>query len=133
MQLDDLQAMAAVISAMCAIVAATVSVLIWRKARAGDLSKQITKGDNDAKKHIDRSIAGVNQRLSTMDTRMSDVEDGVARIEQQQTHNLTARDLGAVHEKINRVAENLAANTASTNAMREQLRVLQEHLMRGKP
>lgn len=131
MKLDDIQAAAAIISAVCAIVAAAVSVLVWRKARAGDLSKQITKGDSDAKRHIDRSIAGVNQRLSTMDNRMGDVEDGLARIEEQQRHNLTARDLGVVHEKINRVAENLASNTASTNAMREQLRVMQEYLMRG--
>lgn len=132
MQLEDLQAMAALISSGCAIIAATISVLVWRKARAGDLSKQITKGDSDAKRHIDRSIAGVNQRLSTMDTRMGEVEDGVARIEQQQLHNLTARDLGPMHEKINRLAENLAANTSTTNAMREQLRVVHEHLMRGE-
>jgi len=84
------------------------------------------------KKHTDRSVAGVNQRLSTMDARMSGVEDGVARIEQQQQHNLTARDLGAVHEKINRLAENLAANTASTQGMREQLGVIHRLLM-SKP
>ncbi|MBN8715208.1 MAG: hypothetical protein J0H50_14810 [Xanthomonadales bacterium] len=132
MQWQDIGQLAAVISAICAIVAATVSVLIWRKARAGDLSKQISDGDRDVKKHTDRSVAGVNQRLSTMDARMSGVEDGVARIEQQQQHNLTARDLGAVHEKINRLAENLAANTASTQGMREQLGVIHRLLM-SKP
>lgn len=129
MQWQDIGQLAAVVSAICAIVAATVSVLVWRKARAGDLSKQISDGDRDVKKHTDRSVAGVNQRLSTMDARMSGVEDGVARIEQQQQHSLTARDLGAVHEKINRLAENLAANTASTQGMREQLGVIHRLLM----
>lgn len=132
----DLQtavAWAAIVSAVCAVTAAVVSIKAWRKTESKDLSAKIEKGDRAARLHADESSREIRKELTTQSRRLAELEDGVARIEQQQSHNLTARDLGPMHEKINRVAENLAANTASTNAMREQLRVMQEHLMRSKP
>lgn len=133
MQLDDLQALASVLSAVCAVIAAGVSVLVWRKARADDLSEKIDDGDARTRKQTDRSIAAVKNELDQLNHRVSDMEDGVARIEVSQGHHLAAKDLGPIHDKINRVAEQLAANTATTNAMREQLRVIQTHLMRERP
>jgi len=129
---SDLQAVAAVVSAICAIVAVVMSWLIWRKAQATDLSAKIDSGDRATRRHADQVGRDIRQQLETQTRRMSEMEDSVARIEQQQAHTLTARDLGAVHEKINRVAEQISANSATTNAMREQLRVIQEHLMRGE-
>lgn len=130
MQWGDLQALAAIVSSICAIVAATVSVLIWRKSRSTDLSERIDNGDRAIRKHADKSIGEIKTQLDAIGERVGDMEDGVARIEASAQHHLTARDLGLVHEKINRVAESIASNTATTNAMREQLRVIQEHLMR---
>lgn len=132
MQWNDLQAAAAVISSICAIVAATVSVLVWRKSRSNDLSAKIDDGDKATRKHTDQVNRDIRQELRQQTGRLGELEDSVARIEQQQAHTLTARDLSAVHEKINRVAEQISANSAMTQAMREQLRVIQEHLMRER-
>jgi len=38
-----------------------------------------------------------------------------------------------VHEKINRVAEAIAANAATTSAISEQLKTIQSYILRGKP
>ncbi|MGB3749439.1 MAG: hypothetical protein WA961_14665 [Rhodanobacter sp.] len=124
--------MAAVLSAVCAIVAATVSVLIWRRVRSNDLSAKIDDGDKATRKHADQVSRDIKQQLTQQTNRMGELEESMARMEQQQAHTLTARDLGAVHEKINRVAEQISANSAMTQAMREQLRVIQEHLMRER-
>jgi len=132
-ELQTLVAWAAILSAICALSALIVSIKALRRSQSKELTTKIEKGDRAARLHADESSRDIRKELTTQSRRLAELEDGVARIEQQQSHNLTARDLGAVHEKINRVAENLAANTASTNAMREQLRVLQEHLMRSKP
>lgn len=132
MQWNDLQAAAAVISSICAIVAATVSVLVWRKSRSSDLTARIDNGDRATRKHTDKSVGDISTRLSQLGGRMSVMEDGMARIEASQNHHLTAKDLSPLHEKINGVAQNLAANTAATKAMHEQLRMIQEHLMRER-
>jgi hypothetical protein len=133
LDLQTLVAWAAIVSAICAVIAAAVSIMAWRKTGSKDLSSKIERGDRAARQHADESSRAIRRELTTQSRRMAELEDGMARIEQQQSHNLTSRDLGPIHEKINRVAENLAANTASTNAMREQLRVMQDHLMRSKP
>lgn len=130
---DDLQAAAAVVSSICAIVAATVSVLIWRKSRSSDLSARIDSGDRATRKHVDRSISDIKAEQTHMSKRMADVEDGIARIEVAQQSHLTARDLGAVHEKINALAKEQAATSATTKAIHEQVRMIQNLLMRGNP
>lgn len=131
-QLADLQAVASVISAICAVVAAGVSLMVWRKARSNDLADRIDDGDKAIRKHADRSMGEIKSRLDAQTERIGELEETMARIVQQSAHTLTARDLGSVHDKINRVAEQVAASTALTQAMREQLRVIQEHLMRGE-
>ncbi len=97
--------LAAVVSAACAIVAAAVSVGIWR--RGAD----------------DRAQVAALARV-------------VARIEMHQEsedkHVLRPRDLGAIHERINRVAEELAATRAQasteTRMLSEQLSIVQRLL-----
>lgn len=123
---------AAVVSAICAVIAATVSVLVFLKARSGDFSSKIERGDMAQKKHTDRAVTHIHSKLSQQDERMGEIEDSLARIEQQQSHNLTAKDLGPLHEKINGVALQLAANTSETRASREQLSVIYRLLMERK-
>lgn len=129
MDWNSLNGAAAVVSAICAVIAATVSVLVFLKARSGDFSSKIERGDMAQKKHTDRQVTQINSKLNQQDERMGEIEDSLARIEQQQQHNLTARDLGPLHEKINSVALQLAANTAATKASGEQLGVIHRLLM----
>ncbi|MGN6229171.1 MAG: hypothetical protein ACTHNM_17230 [Dyella sp.] len=129
MDWNSLNVAASVVSAICAVIAATVSVVVFFKARSGDFSTKIERGDMAQKKHTDRAVTQINSKLSQQDERMGEIEDSLARIEQQQQHNLTARDLGPLHEKINGVALQLAANTAATKASSEQLGVIHRLLM----
>ncbi|URX63267.1 hypothetical protein KR767_04140 [Luteibacter anthropi] len=127
---SDLQAIAAMVSASCSIVAATVAVMVYRKARATDLSAQITQGDRALRKHTDKTIGEVKAQLVDTNERLANVEEGVARIEESRKHFLIGRDLGPIHEKINDVAKHVAANQATSNALREQLGVIHELLLR---
>lgn len=128
---SEWQAAAAIVSSICAIVAATVSVMVWRKARSGDLAAKIDDGDKATRKHVDKSISDIKAEQAHQSKRMSDVEDGIARIEVATQSHLTARDLGPMHEKINALAKETAATGATTKAIHEQVRMIQNLLMRG--
>jgi hypothetical protein len=114
------------IAALCAVVAAAVCVLIWRSARSGDMGTKIDAGDRAVKEHADRALGQIRESLD-------DVRDAVARIEvhqeSEEKHVLRPRDLGAIHDRVNRVAEELAAtraqSTAENKMLSEQLRILQ--------
>jgi len=128
---EAIRTIATVISATCAIVAASVSVAVWRKARSTDMTNKIDAGDRATRKHTDRSVSEIKARVEGMDQRLGELEEGVARMSQEQQHALKARDLGPMHEKINGLAQAVAANTATTKAVQEQLRLLTEHLIKG--
>lgn len=128
---EAIRSIASVISAASAITAAGVSMAVWRKARRADLTGQITAGDRQLRKHTDKAISEVRNTVSTLDDRMSAIEDSLARISQDQDRYLQARDLGPIHEKINGVALEVAGNTAATRGMREQLAIIHELLIRG--
>lgn len=126
----EMQVTLMVFSAVCAVVAAAVSVVVlWRARR--DLSVRIHRGDRASREHTDRAIAEVGRQMRGVEQRMGELEDGMARIETKQERHLEAKDLSPLHDKINNVASQVAAGNAATQAMREQLRVIQEHLMRG--
>lgn len=133
MKLDDLQAVASVLSSVCAVVAATVSVLVWRKARTSDLSEKIENGDRAARKHAERSAEEIKQSLGAQAKRLDELEDSMARVESAQRHHLMARDLGPLHEKVNALAREQAATSATTKAIHEQVRMIQNLLMRRDP
>ena len=73
------------------------------------------------------------ESLEEIRDRVGEMGDTLARIETRQAedekHVLRARDLGAIHEKINRLAEDLAAtraqSTTQSQMIGEQLRLLQ--------
>jgi hypothetical protein len=127
---ETIRAVAEVVSACCAITAAAVSLVVYRKAKAGDLTAKMDSGDRAIRKHTDRSIGEVKSELGKLSTRMAEVENSNARIEENQAHCLVGKDLGPLHEKINRIGEQLAGNTATTQGVREQLRVLHDLLLR---
>lgn len=122
----DWVAICCVIAAVCAVASAYVSVSIYRKAKTTDFGPQIAAGDAVVRAHVDT-------QLSSIDTKLDDLSDTVARIEQRQEteseHVLRPRDLGRMHEKVNAVALDLAAiraqSTAENRALGEQMRVLQ--------
>lgn len=121
-----LLSIAAVVSACCAILAAWVSLAVWRQARTGDYSRLISDGDARVKAHADAAYADLRETVD-------DMRDTLGRIESHQTadekHVLRPRDLMPLHEKINRVAEDVAAiraqATTETRMLSEQLRILQ--------
>lgn len=127
--LNNVSAVAAVIGALCSVICAGVSVAVFFKAKRGDFTKKIEKGDADARRHADQHARRIDRELAEQGDRIGSMESMLARIEQQQQHNLVARDLSPLHEKINRLGENVAAATAETRAMREQLAVIHAHLM----
>lgn len=130
---ESLRSLASVLSACCAVIAATVSVLIWRKARSSDLGQKIDEGDRGVKAHADAALNALRNEVGGVSNNLDDMRDAIARIETHQAseekHVLRPRDLGAIHEKVNRVAEELAATRAQssveTRMLSEQLRVLQ--------
>ncbi|MEW5833643.1 MAG: hypothetical protein AB1832_01145 [Pseudomonadota bacterium] len=126
---NSVNSMAAVISCVCSVIAAGVSVAVFVKARSGDFAKKIESGDREQRKHTDNIARRIERDLSEQGDRIGEIEETVARIAQQQQHNLTARDLGPMHEKINRVAEQVAATTAETKGVREQLAVIHSLLL----
>lgn len=113
---------AAVVSAMCAVIAAGVAVAVWRQARGADLTAAIEDGDRESREQID----DVSQQLGNL-------RNSIARIESEQKHHLTLRSLSPLHEKINQVALDLRGNRAETRAFGEQLRQIQNYLMKNLP
>lgn len=122
----DWVSVAAVVSAVCAVIAAAVSVWIWRSLRSGDIGRQIHEGDTAVRTHVDRTIGAIAGQLSG-------VRDAVARMEARQAteekHVLRPRDLNAIHDRMNKLAEEAASSraqaTTETRMIGEQLRVLQ--------
>jgi len=137
------QTAAAVISACCAMVAATVSVAVWRKARSTDLSGRIDGGDLDAKAHTDRSVSALREQTSStvqeirqtvdhLSQQVDEVRQVATRMEADAQNMLRPRDLGRVHEKINAVATETTANSAKLGAIGEQVGVIYKLLLKGK-
>lgn len=122
----DWVAVCCVIAAVCAVASACVSVSIWRKARTTDFGPQIIAGDASVRAHVETELSGI-------DTKLDELTDSIARIEQRQEteaeHVLRPRDLGRMHEKINALALEGAARGAKADAQNlaitEQIRVLQ--------
>lgn len=120
------QMIVAVVCAMCAMICASVCLVIWRKLRTGDLGQQIADGDARVKAHAEQLLGDIRDDVDT-------VRDAVARIESHQAtedrHLLRARDLSPLHEKFNRMAieaaETRAQITAENRALGEQIKVLQ--------
>lgn len=116
----------AIVCALCAVISATVCVMIWRKARSGDLGKQIADGDARVRAHAEQLLGDIRDDVNG-------VRDSIARIEchaaAEDKHLLRARDLTPLHERVNRVAETLAETRAQSSAeyraLGEQMRVLQ--------
>jgi len=114
------------ICALCAVISATVCIVIWRKATTGDLGQQIVDGDARVKAHAEQLLGDIRDDVD-------EVRSAVARIESlaasEDKHLLRARDLSPLHEKINRVsvevAETRATSTAENRALGEQMKVLQ--------
>jgi septal ring factor EnvC (AmiA/AmiB activator) len=138
MEWEAIRSFAAVISAVCAIVAAGVSVAVWRKARSSDLGTKIESGDKAIKAHADQAIGKLEETVVELEDKLGEFGAAIARIEAHQetegAHVLRPRDLGAIHEKINVVAHELAATRAQsqteTRMLSEQLRVIQDMLMK---
>lgn len=134
----DWVAIAAITAAACAVVAAMVCVGVWRKVRASalgasDLGKRIADGDSAVKLHADQALNAMRESVDEMSERVGDMGDAIARIETHQAaeekHVLRPRDLGAIHEKINRaveaIAETRAQSSAELRGLSEQVKVLQ--------
>jgi len=118
-----------VVTGASAVIATSVSVAVYRRSRTADLTGRIESGDRAIRKHTDKVVSEMKDRQERFDGRLADIEDGIARIEAEQKHHLTARDLGHIHEKINRVAEDVSAGRAESKALNEQLQVVLRHLM----
>ncbi len=124
---------AAMVSAVCAVIAAAVSVWVWRQLRASDLVERIAEGDAAVKQHADLALEAIRSSVAAVGASLGDVAETIARIETHQAadqaHVLRPRDLAAIQEKINRVSEDLAATraqtTTQTQMLGEQLRLLQ--------
>lgn len=124
----DWVSLAAMGSAACALVAAAVCVWIWRQTAA-----RIADGDAAVKQHADQSLGVLRSAMANMARNVTEATDAIARMEAHQAseekHVLRLRDLGAIHEKINRLAEDQAATraqtTTQTQMLGEQLRLLQ--------
>lgn len=129
----DWVSIAAIVSALCAVLAAAVALYVWRTVRSGELGRQIHAGDETVKAHADRALSEIRSSVAKLGDRFDEVTDAIARIETHQEteekHVLRPRDLGGLHEKINRVAEDVAAmraaSTTQAQMFGEQLRVLQ--------
>jgi hypothetical protein len=70
-------------------------------------------------------------RLARRD--LTTMRNELVRIESDTRHFLTARNLGPIHEKINSVAEDVAAMRAENRALNEQVRVINQYLMKNLP
>ena len=128
MSWEALRTMAAVISALCALIAAGVSLAVWRKARSSDLGKKIEDGDKSVRQYAERVSEEFREALEQ-------VQEGLARVETLQEteakHMVRHNDLSRIHDKINRVAEDSAATREAVRGVNEQLRIIQQHLLKG--
>jgi hypothetical protein len=119
---------------VCAVVAICALILVWRQSATLDelreaideLRNAIAAGDKDTKAHTDRTVVELRESLADVRTIVSRIEGHQS---QQDKHGLHARDLGPLHDKINRVAEQQAETrgelTEVARMLREQLRILQ--------
>lgn len=120
------QLIVVMVCALCAVVSASVCVVIWRKLRTGDLGQQIAEGDARVKAHAEQLLGDIREDVDA-------VRNVVTRIESHQAtedrHLLRARDLSPLHEKFNglaiEAAETRAQITAENRALAEQIKVLQ--------
>lgn len=64
------------------------------------------------------------------DKREQVLQGSIARIEADQRHYLTARNLGPLHEKVNEVAQDVAGIEAQLRAQNEQLRLITQYVMK---
>lgn len=145
---EAVRSLAAVLSALCAVIAAVVAVMVYRKARSSDLGARIEHGDKSSKDHTDKAVEAmrtannaalseIKTNVNVMGQQLHELQDSMARVEARQEneeqHVLRPVDLGKVHERINKVAEELAATRAQshteTKMLSEQLRVIQGILM----
>lgn len=134
LSLESFRTAAAIISSVCAVIAAVVSVAVYRNSRHSDLGKRIADGDKSVRDYAEETLAEFRESLE-------EVKDAVARVETLQEseakHMVRHSDLSKIHDKINRVAEDTAAIRAESRTamqgMREQLRVIQDHIMRTRP
>ena len=128
-------ALAACVAAACAVIAAVVSLYVLRRARSA-LSRRMVDGEAVVRAHVDRYLGGFRASFSEIKKDVEAMGDTLAQIaarqETEEKHVLRPRDLGALHEKINRVAEELAAVRAQANTetrmLNEQLKVVQRLL-----
>lgn len=140
---EAVRSLAAIVSALCAIVAALVSVSVYRKARTNDHSSQISAGDDKVKQHADRvvdelrrttadKVEGIEETVGEILKQQGQLQANLARVENDTEHMLRPRDLGRVHEKINAVATDAAATRATVDAVKEQVGVIYSLLIDKK-
>lgn len=126
---EALRSLAAVVSAMCAVVAACISGAIWRKARSSDLGQRIADGDKSVREFAEK-------KLNELADSVGEVQDSVARLESMQEveirNMVSHKDLSDLHEKINRVAIDAAATRATNTSINEQLRVIQNFMLQER-
>lgn len=112
-QLNVLLLLAAVACAFCAIVSAIVCVAIWRRATDGDFGRRIEEGDKAVRDHTEAKLDEIREEVE--ETRNA-LANFISRANANGAHMLRARDLGPLHEKINKVAVDVAETRAATGA-----------------
>ncbi len=121
-----MQLLVAIVCALCAVLSSAVCVVIWRKAKTGDLGQAIADGDARVKAHAEQLLGDIRDDVDEVRATVSRIE---SRAEAEDRHLLRPRDLSPLHEKINKmaveVAETRAASTAENRALGEQMKVLQ--------
>jgi hypothetical protein len=109
-----------IVAAICAVIAAAVSVGVWSKARSSN--QRITEGDAIVRAHVDRSLGSLRASIHEVKSGMDAMEQLVARIATRQETDkenvLRPRDLGVIHET-------RAQAHTETRLLNEQLKVLQ--------
>jgi len=129
---------ACVICAACAIISTVISVSISRGVR-----KQINDGDGAVRDHGERSLAEIRNTVNRIEIgqtrreeQIGELQQSIARIraasEVDDKHVLRLRDLGGVHDKINKLGNDMAelrgTTVAQHKALHEQLTVVQNTL-----
>ena len=113
---------------------------MWHSVR-----EQIKHGDDGVKDHGERSISEIRNAVNRIEVngirreeQIDEMQEAIARIEASSEaddkHLLRPRDLGAIHEKVNLIAQDLAnmkgKQDAQYNALREQLQIMQHTFVR---
>lgn len=111
----------------CAVICTAVAVFVWRQhATVAELRRAIGDGDQAVMKDVQEAVEELRGDFGAVRAIVVRVEAHQAT---EQKHALTARDLGPLHDKINRVAEQQAETrgelTEVARMLREQLRILQ--------